>query len=141
MDIDKILDGVLSKFKTRDPFEIADMAGILVFFEELGALRGYYNAPYGVKMIHINSDLPRIRQRLGCAHEIAHSFMHPELNVSFMTKNTFMQPGKYERQANIFASKLLLPDEKLAEFYGYTAKEIACITGLPKEAIEIRTVV
>lgn len=35
MDIDKILDGVLSKFKTRDPFEIADMAGILVFFEEL----------------------------------------------------------------------------------------------------------
>lgn len=139
MDIDKVLREVLSKFKTRDPFEIADTEGILVFFEELGALRGYYNAPFGVKMIHINSDLPKIRQRLVCAHELAHAFLHPELNLSFMTKNTFMLPGRYERQANIFASKLLLPDEKLSEYYGYTASEISCITGLPKEAIEIRS--
>ena len=138
MNIEKTVNEIAEKFGTRDPFAIAEKNGIYVLFEDLGTLRGYYLSVFGVKSIHINKSLSKENQLVTCAHELAHSILHPKLNASFMTSNTFMVVEKYEKQANLFASFLLFPTKRFEEYPGLSAGEIARLLNLPPELLSIR---
>ncbi|MBO4898454.1 MAG: ImmA/IrrE family metallo-endopeptidase [Clostridia bacterium] len=138
MDIEKTVNEVAAKYNTRDPFTIADKTGIYVSFEDLGTLHGYYLSVFGVKSIHINKNLSKENQIITCAHELGHSVLHPDLDASFMTKNTFMVLEKYEKQANLFASFLLFPTSRFSEYPGLSAEEIAFSVNLPAELLKIR---
>lgn len=138
MNIEKTVNEMAEEFGTRDPFTIAEKNGIYVFFEDLGTLQGYYLSVFGVKSIHINKNLSKENQMITCAHELGHSVLHPSLNASFMTTNTFMVLEKYEKQANLFASFLLCPQKRIESYPGLSASEIAKAINLPPELLSIR---
>ena len=128
------------KYKTNNPFEIAEMKNIIVIFESLGTINGYYNKYARQKFIHINQDLDEVSQYVTCGHELGHAILHPGSNTPFFKKNTFYSINKLERQANQFAAYLLCDinnsDKFLLENYSY--EQIASTLNLPVELIKIR---
>lgn len=140
MDIRKIITQLKKKYCTDDIFELAQSMGIIVIFEELGTINGYYNKKFRTKMIHINCNLDKHMQAFTCAHELGHSILHPDVNTPFLRANTMLSINKYEIEANAFAIEFLIPDEVLVEYtdYGYTLEQIARITGYHEKLIELR---
>ena len=125
-------------YGTRNPFELAEYCGIYIVREDLGMLNGYYTCAFGVKSIHINENLTPNRQKICCAHELGHALLHEDLNTYFLISATMMLPDKYEKQANLFASYLLYPDDVLGSFEGWGTDEIAAALDAPKELLEMR---
>ena len=70
----KVVLELINEHQSRDPFEIADNLGIIVLFEQLGTINGYYNTAFRQKFIHINCDLPDYRMKFTAAHELGHAF-------------------------------------------------------------------
>lgn len=133
-----VVNNLVSKYGTRDPYELADKMCFYIYFENLGTINGYYSTAFDVKSIHINEKLSLKMRELTLAHEIGHAVMHPNLNINFMHQNTYMLKEKYEQQANLFASYLLFPDEILMQYEGYSADKIASILEVPTHIIDIR---
>ncbi len=123
---------------TNDPFVIADYLNIKVFFCPLGRIAGYYKYLKRHKCIYINCDLDDIFQKVVMAHELGHAVLHPKENCAFMSRHTLLLTSKIERQANLFAAHLLITDDVLKEYRGYTREQLCAGTGLPMELIELR---
>ena len=128
------------KYKTNNPFEIAEMKNIIVIFESLGTINGYYNKYARQKFIHINKDLDKVSQYVTCGHELGHAILHPGSNTPFFKKNTFYSINKLERQANQFAAYLLCDINNSDKFLfeNYSCEQIASTLNLPVELIKIR---
>lgn len=128
------------KYGTNDPFEIAKAEKIIVLYEPLGSIRGYYNKYVRQKFIHINESLDETQRLVTCGHELGHAKIHPNANTPFFRNNTFYSVNKLERQANKFAGYLLIDfdmiDPYLLENCSY--EQIAKILNLPVELIKIR---
>lgn len=129
---------LINKHKTRDPFEIADGENIIITFEPLGSIKGYYNKYARQKFIHINNELDKRSQIFTCAHELGHAVLHPNSSTPFLRSNTFHSVSKLERQANMFAAELTISDELFGEYIGKTLQEIACAEYLPFELLELK---
>lgn len=84
LDIKKLIDNLEKKYKTRNPYELAASMNVLVIFENLGSINGYYNKQLRQKQIHINCNLPERLQLLTCAHELGHSILHQSANTPFL---------------------------------------------------------
>lgn len=127
---------LIKKYKTRNPFEIAKNENIIVILEELGSINGYYNKFARQKFIHINLNLSEQMQIVTCAHELGHSRLHPNANTPLFRKNTFYSINKLEKQANYFASELLIDADN---FIGeYTINQLASYYKVPIELIKIK---
>lgn len=124
---------LIKKHRTNDPFEIASQKNILVLFELLGDMLGYYNSSRRLQMIHINNTACQQDQRFTCAHELGHVILHPNVNTPFLRRHTLYSVDRIEREANQFAVELLMPDELLYESIhkDYTVQEAAAIYGVP----------
>lgn len=72
------------------------------------------------------------------AHELGHALMHRKENCCFMAHHTLLLTSRIERQANQFAAHLLISDEMLKDFSGYTKEQFCQCTGYPEELIELR---
>lgn len=106
--MDDIVQGLIKRFKTNDPFIIAERLNIKVWYSHLGKnTRGMYYRKLRRRFIVINSDLSEPWMRFVCAHELAHDRLHPGISRFFLDEHSFFNAGKYERQANQFAIKLL----------------------------------
>lgn len=123
---------------TNDPFVIADYLNIEVFRCPLGKISGYYKYLKKHKCIYINSDIEDNFSRVVMAHELGHAILHVKENCAFMSSKTLLLTSKIERQANLFAAYLLIPDDMLADFTGYTQEYFCRCTGYPQELIELR---
>ncbi|MGF7046338.1 Zn-dependent peptidase ImmA (M78 family) [Paenibacillus sp. DS2015] len=120
--VQREVSNLLMKYGTNNPFDISSQKNILIFYEELGDIWGYYNLFVRVPMIHINNELTEFNSRFTCAHELGHYILHPNVNTPFLKKNTLFCVSKIEREANHFATHLLIgndvpyPDETKAQF-------------------------
>ena len=141
MIIIKISDTVLhliKKYDTSNPFELADILNISVFYENLGTINGYYNKPLRMKQIHINSSLNDHEAKFTCAHELGHAILHPNASTPFLRSNTLISVEKMETEANTFAMNLLIPDETILENSDYTTEQLSRLLGYNKRLIELR---
>lgn len=138
MHITKLIRKLMRLYKTNDPFEIARSKNILVIFEDLGSLNGYYKKAYRQKQIHINCNLPEHLQRFVCAHELGHALLHPNSNTPFLKGNTFFVISKMEQEANTFAVELLIPDDELEGYMECTIEQISRVYGYHQKLIELR---
>ncbi|MEK8212505.1 ImmA/IrrE family metallo-endopeptidase [Paenibacillus sp. FSL L8-0463] len=131
--IKKTVAQLIKKHRTNDPFEIASQKNILVLFELLGDMLGYYNSSRRLQMIHINNTASQQDQRFTCAHELGHVILHPNVNTPFLRRHTLYSVDRIEREANQFAVELLMPDELLYEskHKNFTMQEAAVIYGVP----------
>lgn len=123
---------------TNDPFVIANYLNIEVFRCPLGRISGYYKYLKRHKCIYINSDLEDSFSKVVMAHELGHAVLHPKENCAFMSRHTLLLTSKIERQANLFAAHLLITDDILQEYQGYTREQLSSGTGLPIELINLR---
>lgn len=138
--IKEIVKELIKKHGTNDPFEIAAQKNVLVLFEKLGDILGYYNSYKCIHMIHINQDSDESEQRFTCGHELGHMILHPKVNTPFLRKNTLFSIDRIEREANQFAVELLMPDNLLSErrHMSLTLREAATTFGIPENVIHLK---
>ncbi len=84
--IKQIVEKMIRKHGTNNPFEIASQKGIVLLFEPLGGIYGYHHTFRRIQIIHINDELDEPMKRFVCAHELGHAVLHPELSTSFLAK-------------------------------------------------------
>lgn len=95
-------------------------------------------SPDGGYIILINSREPPKRQRFTCAHELGHILLGhvDELGKAYRDPQTDDNP--YERDANIFASRLLAPAIILKDIGAFTAEDISRVCDISMEAARFR---
>ena len=111
MDIRLRVLNLIAKYRTKNPFKLANSLGIVVKFVDLGEVRGLFKKILKKKYIFINSKLNEFDQTLVCAHELGHAVLHSSSEYQFLIDNTkILRRSKLEDEANLFASYLLFPD-------------------------------
>lgn len=138
MSIKTLVSNLTKKYNTSDPFELADILKIAVYYEHLGTINGYYNNPLRMKQIHINDSLNSHEARYTCAHELGHALLHPNASTPFLRSKTFLSVDKLELEANVFAVHLLIPDEIIIDNSGYTVEQLGRLLGYHQKLIELR---
>lgn len=131
MDIKSTVQKLSKKYKTNDPFKLASELDILIVYENLGSILGYFDAHFRMKTIHINENAPEEMKKFICAHELGHAILHAKVNTPFLSAYTLYSVGKIERQANTFAVELLLPDEYVSEYGCCNISHLARSAGIP----------
>lgn len=87
--------------------------------------------------IIINKNEAITRQRFTLAHEIGHFFLHAPKEVIYWDYPKF-QNLQIEREANIFAASLLIPDFILEKYLNSSVEKISQIFFVSKKVAEIR---
>lgn len=138
--IPKLVSYLKRKYGTDDPEEIADYLGVTIIRMPLeDVVAGFYKLLKRRKYIFLNSDIDDdVFLRVVLAHELGHAIMHPKKNCAFMKSKTLLLTSRIEKQANIFAAFLLIDDDMLEEFYGYTEEQFCNCTGYPLELLGLR---
>ena len=90
-------------------------------------------------LIVVNDNKPLSRQRFSAGHELGHIVReHDQRVLSRRGMLRYIREPQYEREANVFASELLMPEFLLRQ-YGYLhPKQIACICGVSLQTAVIR---
>ncbi|MFR2781137.1 MAG: ImmA/IrrE family metallo-endopeptidase [Blautia caecimuris] len=122
---------------TSDPFEIADRLGILYQIGNLNQ-EGCYMFLKNHRYIFLSNQLSREELILVMAHELGHALLDRKSNCYFIRNKTLLLNSKLERRANLFAAYLLISDDLITEFSGYTMEQMSLCTRYPKELIELR---
>lgn len=138
MDIKKAVESLCCRFDTREPFILAKQKGIIIRYEPLGAIRGFYNKCYRQKFIHINNELPEHHRRMVCGHELGHALMHADANTPFLREYTLFSVSKLENEANQFMVHLLYPDIIFREYINFTIPQVAQLLGLDEDLVKYK---
>lgn len=143
MHICEIVEKLVRRYGTRNPYELADYLGISLFHHDLGSINGYYYKAYRTKMIFLNCNLePQSpEEKYVLAHEIGHAILHPNANTPFIRSSTYLSVDRMELEANKFAVELLVPNETIFEYMhhqGYTANQLSRLLGYRTELIELK---
>ena len=122
---------------TSNPFEIADQLGILY---QIGNCdhEGCYMFLKNHRYIFLSKSLDRTELNLVMAHELGHALLDRKANCYFIRNKTLLLVSKLERRANLFAAYLLISDDMLQDYTGYTQDQFCQCTRYPKELIELR---
>lgn len=138
MGLKTLIDKLTRKYGTRNPIEIAKALGIIIIYEPLGSINGYYHSAYRTKIIHINCALPEHKQIFVAAHELGHAMLHPKANTPFMRECTYFIVDKFEVEANRFAVNLLISDSMLEEHKDLTVYQAAHLFGIHERIMQLR---
>lgn len=139
MNIKGLVEGLVQKHGTNDPFRIAKELRIQILYEDLGGTSGYYSKDFRFKFIHINKNLSGSGQRFVCGHELGHAIQHPNKSTPFLIKYTVYPVSQIEREANTFAVELLLPDSYLREYPNCNVYHLARFQGIPQALVGLKT--
>lgn len=94
------------------------------------------------KTIFVNDDYPATRNLFTIAHEIGHYVLHDGAQNRFDQYHRYTpEELKKEKEANEFAGKLLMPQDKLKEVFHELSgniKRIADFFGVSQKAVEVR---
>ncbi|KRQ86012.1 Metallopeptidase ImmA [Caloramator mitchellensis] len=133
------VDELVKKYKTNNPFELADFLGITaVNWDFPSEIKGIYQYEKRNKFIYLNKQLTYSESLYVCGHEIGHAILHTKINCTFLKQYTLLSTNKLENEANLFSSYLLIPDETLKQYEGYSIEQIAAIFCIPSELLIIR---
>lgn len=140
MDIKRLVNSLVRKHKTRDPFEIIENLNAIVVFHPLQGVRGFYQYFQRNNIIYIDETLSEHEQRLVCAHELGHMLLHKKSNAIFMDSRTQLNTTKYEIEADRFAMDLIMSDEEIEEHLDLTTVQFSRLFGYSKKLIELRMI-
>lgn len=129
MDIRNLVQSLVKKYNTRNPFEILRQKNVILVYAPLNGVRGFYQYFQRNHIIYIDENLSDSEKRFVCAHELGHMLLHKKANALFMDTHTFFNTEKYEVEANTFAAELLIPDELIFEHPDMPADQLARLAG------------
>lgn len=138
MNSKRIAESLVRRYRTRDPFRLADALGYVVVRTPLQGIRGFYQYIKRCRIIYVDSALDDMAARFVCAHELGHSLLHRGCNRIFMDAHTYFPTKKYEIEANQFAVDLLFEDDELREFLEHPLQLAADSMGISMELAEYR---
>lgn len=130
--IDRKINELVKLYQTRNPFRIARELKILVLEENIDEIYGYYSMFNQIKIIHINSEISDIEKHITCSHELGHCILHPKENTPMLSKKTLTSELKIEKEANYFATHLIV-DPSIEGFEYMSKYEKLICFGLPDE--------
>lgn len=128
-----------NKFNTRNPFKLASALDIDVRYEEMGKGLGYCDENFRIKAIHISVNAEEKYCPFICAHELGHLIMHTNMNTLFLSTYTLFPINKLEKEANLFAVELLLPDKLIMNHQSCSMECIANAVGIPEGFTFLKT--
>lgn len=125
---------------SHDPIKIAEYTGIRIAIVPLGDIAGNYILIKRKRWIFVNESISKDSPlfQVIVAHELGHALLHRKENCAFIKTRTLLLTSGIEREANLFAAYLLIPDDMLKSYAGYTQEQFCNCTGYPKELIELR---
>lgn len=140
-DIKRIVAYYQRKYKTSDPFQIAEALGIEVQIGDIGSRYGCYMYLKRSKCIWLNENLEPHELEFVMAHELGHAIMHPRENCYFIKHKTLFLNSKTEKEANKFAVEFLISDNDVHEYAverQYSIDMLAQLWGYDKTLVELR---
>lgn len=128
-------------------FEIAEDNGCTIrFFRPTGELlrvAGFTDTK--TKTIYVNESDPAYRQSFTVAHELGHLILgHGSNEYGVLLRNTHIETTPIEKEANAFASYLLMPEALLRKIMGQynldknQVELLAGIFGVSSQAMKFR---
>ena len=72
------------------------------------------------------------------AHELGHAVLHRKQNCYFIRNKTLLLTSKTEKEANRFAAELLVPDDLIYRYEGFTIRQISYAEGLNEELLHLK---
>lgn len=140
-DIKRIVAYYQKKYKTTDPFKIAEALGIEVQIGDIGSRYGCYMYLKRSKCIWLNENLEPHELEFVMAHELGHAIMHPKENCYFIKHKTLFLNSKIEKEANKFAVEFLISDSEVQEYaveLQYSIDMLSKLWGYHQNLIELR---
>lgn len=125
------------KYETRDPHRLAEELGILVYRHDLGDCQGCYLYIKRRKVIFLSQNLEERDENMVLGHELGHAVLHRKQNCYFLRNKTLFLPG-VEREANIFAAELLIPEEIIREYPEYSVEQLSRLLGYREEFVRLK---
>lgn len=128
--LDEYVTGIIDYCNSANITEIYDTLNIKIkkIDKDNPILRGneaiYIRCYLDNEIVFIRDDLPSEYEKFVLAHELGHAILHTEINLAAYNSNLLVK-GKYERQANYFALKLLNIELNNIDYEGYTIEQIA----------------
>lgn len=138
MDIPKIVDTLVRKYHTRNPFEIIENMNVILVFYPLEEVKGFYQYFQRNNIIYIDERLSDKEKMFVCAHELGHMLLHKNANAIFMDSRTNLNTSKYEIEADRFAINLLISDDDVENNLEYTVNQLSRLFGYHEKLIELR---
>lgn len=139
MYVSELVQKIVKKYKTTNPFAICEQKNIDILYDDLEPdVRGFYQYYKRKSMVHLNCNISEEEQRIVLAHELGHAIMHKGYNCVFLSRHTYMTKDIYEYQANKFAASLLLPDAVPKEYQDMSTQQLAMLYRVPVEFIEMK---
>ena len=125
--------------ESNDPVKIAECAGIRIAILPLGEIAGNYLLIKRKRWIFVSDNISTDSSlfRVVVAHELGHALLHRKENCAFIKSQTLLLTSGIEREANFFAAHLLITDDMLQDYAGFTKEQFCNCTGYPKELLEL----
>lgn len=130
-EIVKIVNKLIDRCGTRDPYKVAKELGINVIYRNFDKQRGAYKVILKNRFVFLKNGMHPVVEQIVLWHEIGHDILHRQEAVAvggFKEFNIFdMRENRMEYEANIFASQASLPDDTILEYIenGYDIQQIA----------------
>lgn len=132
--MNNIVAKITKKHNTNNPFEIAEHIGIRIVYEDYPAeLNGVYQYYKKTQHIYINRNLSYLQQKAVCAHELGHALLHRNYNCTFL--KAFNWINRFEIEANIFATYLLLDKSLDLELENLSYNQVAAALAVPEQYV------
>ena len=139
-DIKQIVNLLIKKYGTRNPYELCDYTNVLLQIGDLGDALGCYLLIKRQKCILLNERiLGTPMEKVVLGHELGHSRMHWK-NDCYFYGSTFFSKSREENEANTFAAELLIPDELIYENPGMTKSQIARLAGYNEKIMDFKRI-
>lgn len=137
-DIKRIVNALIKKYDTCNPFELARQLKIEYIIGPLGTRSGCYMYLKRHRCIFLNENLPEHEMSLVMAHELGHAILHRTQNCYFIRHKTLLSGDRFEIEANSFAMGLLISDDSLSEYREYTIGQLSRVFGYHEQLIKLR---
>lgn len=142
MDIRKVVQQLIRKYNTSDPFQLASEKNISIQYGDLGGKYGNYLKYKRSKIIIIDDKItPECMLPFVCAHELGHALCTPTDNTQWLKTYTMsVNADRVEHIANKFAVELLLNDSYIKEHADRSIYDLAMNRGIPNQFIKLKRI-
>lgn len=135
LDIKNKVKNIIKRYKTNDPYEIVEALDVILLYVPLVGVNGFYNYYKRNHIIYLNENISEEEQRITLAHELGHLFLHKNTNAIYLNTATSLNTQRLEREADIFASELLISDNSILDNADMTAKTLSSLLGVKEKHI------
>lgn len=136
--IKTLVQDLIKKYDTRNPYQLADSLGVIIQIGDLGELSGCHMKICDKKFIYVNNRITDEKMREAVvAHELAHSVLH-DGDYYFFSYGEQFYSNKVEIEAHTFAAELLIPDDVILEHPGYTIHQLSMLTGYADRLVSFK---